>query len=103
MTRSSSPPRKVVAIDVDDVLISGGEVNGDVVEFARNMSARGFEVWVWSSEGQQEAVQAVERAEICDVVQCCLGKPGIIVEGEGWDWSRLVQVINYADDLDEWG
>lgn len=94
------PPPRVIAIDVDGTLLSkSGSVNERVADYARRKKAEGFEVWLWSSRGQEHASNAAELAGLADVFDHILSKPGEIVDDQGWRWIRFTREISDLSEL----
>lgn len=87
------PPPKVIAVDVDKTLFNRGVVNKKLVELCIKWKDEGFTIIVWSSRGEQYARAAVEKAQLSNVVNHVIGKPGYIVDDQGWTWIKFTKVI----------
>ena len=96
------PPRKfkrnrVIAVDVDGTLFSGGKRIEVVAEWCRKQKNAGFFMILWSARGQEYAQQACDHAEMHDVFDVVLGKPGYIVDDVGWRWINFTKVVSPAE------
>ena len=89
------PPPKCMAVDVDGTLIVGGEVNAEIVESMRRHHAAGWELVIWSMRGRANAERAAADAGLSEVA-VCISKPGIIVDDDGLEWLRGVEVLGRA-------
>jgi hypothetical protein len=77
---------RCIAVDVDDTLIRGGVVDGELVAWVEAMRGRGWFVMLWSARGLDHARQAAELSGIAwDAV---VPKPGVAVDDVGWGWVR---------------
>jgi len=83
------PPTKLIAIDVDGVLNAYSKVNAKVVEVIRDRHRQGFEIVVWSARGTAYAKEWAERAGVAELCAAIIGKPGYILDDQGWAWTRF--------------
>jgi hydroxymethylpyrimidine pyrophosphatase-like HAD family hydrolase len=84
---------KAVYVDVDGTLLTGSTVNPLVVEMVRNYKADGFEIVIWSARGAVYARAAAEKAEIANIADAILTKPGLILDDQGWTWTQYSKAI----------
>jgi hypothetical protein len=47
-------------------------------------------VYVWSARGREYAQWAAAKAGL---VVHCLSKPGLVLDDQGWDWTRHTRVV----------
>lgn len=87
------PPNKLIAVDVDGTLIIDGQINILVVEFCRYMRDRDYQIMLWSSRGKQYAQDVAVRFEIADLFDDIIGKPGHILDDQGWEWTKYTRVV----------
>ena len=93
------PVRRVIAVDVDGTLIRAGAVNLDLVGWCRAQHAAGFQLIVWSANGEQHAREATRLAGMEDVVAHAISKPGIVLDDRLWDWTRDTLAVRGAPVL----
>jgi len=94
------PRNKVIAVDVDGTLFSRGKLNQELSEYCRIKKEEGFFMILWSARGQKYTQQAAERADMVDVFDIIIGKPGYIVDDNGWRWVRFTKVVLWPEILD---
>lgn len=82
------PPTKLLAVDVDGVLLRQSKINAKVVELVKTRHQQGFEIVVWSARGTAYARQWAESAGITSLCVAIIGKPGYIIDDQGWGWVR---------------
>lgn len=87
------PQRRIGAVDVDRTLILEGEVNEAVVEWVRDRKREGFFLVLWSARGKRYAEAAARKAGLEEAFDVVMGKPGVIVDDEGWGWAKRVPVV----------
>ena len=87
------PPTKCIAIDCDGTLVSNGVVRMGVINLAYDYKARGFDVILWSARGRAYAERVANWTGTTDIWTAIIGKPGYIVDDQGWKWIRFTKVI----------
>ena len=107
MVRLKYPSRRVLAVDVDGVLIdSYGRRNAEAADYARAMHADGWRIIVWSARGHEYAKDAAEDCGLSDLDRLTVcGKPAAVLDDQGWRWARWVPVItrqSVADVVNRW-
>ena len=95
------PPPRLIAIDVDNTLLSPrGGVNQHIASWARKKHAEGFQILVWSNRGTKHARRAAEAAGLSEIILAAISKPGLIVDDQGWTWTRHTRVVQREEILD---
>lgn len=92
------PVPDVVFIDVDGTLIVDGNVNHDLVMWARQQATNGKDIIVWSARGKSNAEHAVDICGIRDIVSHMISKPGYVVDDLGNGWTQYMNII-HVDDI----
>jgi hydroxymethylpyrimidine pyrophosphatase-like HAD family hydrolase len=87
------PLTRVIAVDVDDTLVTKGIIDDDLVEWCRKKKAEGFYMILWSQRGQFHARCMAHYAEVVDIFDTIIGKPGYIVDDQGWSWTKFTRRI----------
>ncbi len=87
--------QKTIAVDVDGTLLINGRINKRLAEWCKTKKAEGFYLILWSSAGQQHAIEAAEKAGLIEVFDTIISKPGYIVDNVGWSWTRYTQVVDF--------
>lgn len=87
------PIRRCAAIDVDDTLIIGGELNQDVVDWIKVRRERGIELILWSARGKAYAQKTADHFKVSYLFDSIISKPGVVVDDKGWSWIKDTQVI----------
>lgn len=87
------PLMRAVAVDVDGTLFIGGVVNTALVQWCRKRKSEGFELTLWSSRGREYAQRAARLANVHDVFDHIISKPGYLVDDVGWSWIRYTRVV----------
>jgi hypothetical protein len=90
---SPLPLTRVVAVDCDGTLDVRGCLNERVRDYCVAMREDGWTLILWSAAGEQHARQTAERHGVVGLFDLICGKPGIIVDDLGWDWTQNTQVI----------
>jgi hydroxymethylpyrimidine pyrophosphatase-like HAD family hydrolase len=90
------PERKVIAIDVDGTLITRGQVNTRLVEWAKDKHDQGYKIIIWSARGEDHARTAAQMADLSSIATA-ISKPGYIVDDQGWQWIKHTKVITSLD------
>ena len=91
--RQKYPPTKCVGVDIDGTLVRDGRLNNDLVTWVRARKADGFDVILWSARGRVYAERVAERFKITDCFTAIIGKPGFIVDDQGWGWTKYCRVV----------
>ena len=87
------PPTKCIAVDVDDTLFRRGSCSAGLVDWAGQRKAEGFDLILWSAQGRRHAEDAAKASGTLDLWTAIIGKPGYIVDDQGWKWIRFTKVI----------
>lgn len=87
------PLTKVIAVDVDDTLVTRGVVNFELVKWCRARKEKGFTLILWSQRGERHAKKMAEYANAVDAFHYIIGKPGYIVDDQGWSWTKFTRRI----------
>ncbi len=93
------PLPKVVAVDVDGTLLVAGKLNQSLVDWCRDKKAQGFQLMLWSMRGADYAGAFVERFQLDGLFDWVVGKPGVLVDDQGWQWADQAIVIKTQDEL----
>jgi len=99
MSKTTYPPRKVIAVDVDETLIIKGRLNTKLVEWIKGKKADGCQVNLWSARGSLYAWKVAEHHDITYLFDSIHSKPGIIVDDQGWLWIKFVKVIKSVGNI----
>lgn len=83
---------RCLAVDVDDTLLVKGQPNPVVVNLLRKRIDDGWELLLWSMQGREHAQQAAQLAGL-EGVAICSSKPGCLVDDQGLDWLRKVDLV----------
>jgi hydroxymethylpyrimidine pyrophosphatase-like HAD family hydrolase len=92
----------VLAVDVDGTLVCDGKVNKAVVDYCREMKAKGWTLILWSSGGQIHACGVAEDTGLTDLFDIIISKPGMILDDRGWSWTRFSPVVDGVVDVHEY-
>lgn len=87
------PPPRTIAVDVDGTLVVQGRLNGQQVDWCRQRRADGYSVFLWSSRGADHARRVAESFGVTEVFDLILSKPGLIVDDQGWGWTRFTRWV----------
>ena len=90
------PYTKCLAIDVDETLIVNGKPNGDVVAYARDRKALGYEIILWSARGKSHAARIAESHNLIDLFDSIVSKPGYVIDDLGWSWTKYTRVVRLS-------
>ena len=86
------PERKTIYVDVDGTLLIKDRINIRLVAYIKRMKQSGYEVNIWSMRGKKYAEKWCIRAGLKYYITHCLGKPGMIIDDEGWSWTKNCKV-----------
>jgi hypothetical protein len=81
-------PTLTVCVDVDDTLIIAGELNHSLVERVAGWRDDGADVVLWSARGRRYAEGVASKHDLVECFDYIIGKPGYIVDDQGWSWIR---------------
>ena len=84
---------KVIAVDVDDTLIVDGCVDFLLVDWCRVKRKEGFYMILWSQRGRGHAEKMAIKANATEIFNIIIGKPGYIVDDQGWTWTKFTRRI----------
>ena len=87
-----APPR-IIAVDVDGTLHIGGEPNAAAIELLEQKKAEGFKLMLWSMRGERHARAIATQCGCLDLFDVVTGKPGYVLDDEGWRWTRRTVVL----------
>ena len=87
------PPTKCIAVDVDGTLYGAGLCRQRIIDWASERKAQGFDLILWSARGRRHAENAAKASCTLDLWTAIIGKPGYIVDDQGWKWIRFTKVI----------
>jgi hydroxymethylpyrimidine pyrophosphatase-like HAD family hydrolase len=86
-------PARVMAVDVDGTLVRDGRLVQPLVVWLREQREKGFRLMLWSARGRDHAENAVKLFELHGLFDDVVGKPGYVVDDQGWDWIRYTCVV----------
>ena len=86
---------RCLAVDVDHTLLVNGQPHPAVVNLLRERVGDGWELLIWSMRGREHAERAARLAGL-DGVAICASKPGCVVDDQGLDWLRQVELVKVA-------
>lgn len=92
----------LLAVDVDGTLLQDGRINMAVVEYCREMKAKGWTLMLWSSMGQIHACGVADDAGLADLFDLIISKPGLILDDRGWSWTRYAPVVQGIVEVREY-
>lgn len=92
---SRFPQPRCLAVDVDHTLLVNGQPHPPVVNLLRERVGDGWELLIWSMRGREHA-ERVARLTGLDDVPICASKPGCVVDDQGLDWLRQVELVTVA-------
>lgn len=95
--KQKHPPPRVIAIDVDGTLFKKSVLNDRVVAYCKRKKEAGFTMILWSSRGEAHARTAAVKANIEDIFDHIISKPGYIVDDQGWDWIKYTKIVRSMD------
>lgn len=88
------PVPKWIFVDVDGTLFEGNVLNEYLVKWCREKKSQGFYLVLWSCRGAEYARQAASIANVIEVFDFIISKPGYIVDDNGWRWINFTTVIS---------
>lgn len=86
-------PPKVIAVDVD------GTLNPRLIEWLRGQKTKGFKLMLWSSGGEEHAMDAAVRFGAVELFDLICSKPGYIIDDQGWGWIKYTKVIRRFNEI----
>jgi hydroxymethylpyrimidine pyrophosphatase-like HAD family hydrolase len=86
-------PARVMAVDVDGTLVRDGRLVQPLVTWLREQREKGFRLMLWSARGKDHAENAVKLFELHGLFDDVVGKPGYVVDDQGWDWTRYTCIV----------
>ena len=89
--RASFRPRKVIAVDVDGTLHQNGVPCYQAIARLRELSADGWEMFLWSARGAAYAQAVAVELGIADLFTHFATKPGYILDDQGWSWIKFTK------------
>ena len=95
------PLNKVIAVDVDGTLFINGEPNKPLVEWCQLQKEDGYFMILWSARGENHARAAADLTGLNATFDCIIGKPGYIVDNNGWRWTRFTKVVLWRHIIDK--
>ncbi len=87
------PIAKIVVVDVDGTLVTKGIINFELIEWCKARKNEGFELVLWSSRGRRYAEKMARYADVTDIFDSIIGKPGYIVDDKGWSWTKYTRRV----------
>ena len=94
--KNKFPITPVIAVDIDNTLITHGKLNNDLVDWCRHRKNDGFSLMLWSSRGMDYTKEIAEKHSLINLFDVICSKPGYVVDDVGWNWIRFTKVIrNY--------
>ena len=92
--RRPPPQPQLIAVDVDRTLVDqDGQLDVGLVDWLRVQQRLGWDLMLWSSRGEDPARQVAQRHQVAGMFSVILAKPGVILDDQGADWLRHVQVV----------
>lgn len=88
------PMPKWVFVDVDGTLIKEGVLNQRLVDWCKERKQEGFKIVLWSNQGIEHATQAAASANVTDIFDFIISKPGYIVDDKEWSWANFVPALD---------
>jgi hypothetical protein len=85
------PCRRTLYVDVDGVLLIGGQINEPLAEHLRALAPLGWTLVIWSGAGAEHATTAADAAGLSGVT--CLAKPDAVIDDAGWSWVQYKPVL----------
>ena len=82
-----------VYVDVDKTL------GPAVVGYCRTLKARGARLVLWSARGELHARHVADQQGVIQLFDFIAGKPTVLIDDQGWRWTRLVQTITNRNQL----
>jgi hydroxymethylpyrimidine pyrophosphatase-like HAD family hydrolase len=86
-------PARIIAVDVDGTLIRDGRLVQPLVNWLKEQREKGFRLMLWSARGKDHAENAIKTFELEGLFDDVVGKPGYVVDDQGWDWIRYTHVV----------
>jgi hydroxymethylpyrimidine pyrophosphatase-like HAD family hydrolase len=86
-------PARVMAVDVDGTLVRDGRLVQPLVVWLREQREKGFRLMLWSARGKNHAENAVKLFDLHGLFDDVVGKPGYVVDDQGWDWTRYTHIV----------
>lgn len=87
------PPPRIIAVDIDGTLVTQGRLSSSVVTWCRDKKTKGARLMLWSARGIEYANQVADHFELRDLFDDVVGKPGYIIDDQGWNWTRYTVVV----------
>lgn len=101
MKRVRLAPTPCIAIDVDGTLLVAGAPNLGLIDWCKARKADGYSLVLWSARGGAHARAAAAACGCADLFEAVIGKPGFIVDDQGWAWIKGTHVLRGAADWEE--
>jgi hypothetical protein len=72
-------------------------VNVRLIAWCRERKADGFGLMLWSARGMAYAQHAADVLSIRDLFDVICGKPGYVVDDQGWNWIKHTHIVRSFD------
>lgn len=99
IARTSPPPPRVIAVDVDGTLHTAGICNARLIAWCNQQKQVGFSLMLWSSRGEAHARRVADHCGVADLFDVICSKPGYVVDDKGWGWIKYTRVISSLSEV----
>lgn len=84
---------RVIAVDVDGTLLIRGRINRALLKRIEVYRAEGFEIWLWTMNGEPHARRVAERFGIANLFDRIMSKPGFLIDDKGARWITKCRIL----------